>query len=204
MDAELFGIGAKTDDSFTCKINPELILNFCNFNIVSGSLSSEAATTVGTTSTTAVACVATGTLAPSQGVKVTGTYQTGSGNFDYVSTVTIYLVDGSSFSYSEKGTLTNVAYNECFTSITEDDDPNAPNSSGLSIITGGSSVTATSAPPSSAATQAVTSTAPPTQTSGVTSAQQSSSVTQDISSSFQTQSYSGTSVALTSSLSSYS
>jgi len=104
-------------------------------------VSHESATTTGTTSVTAVACVATGTLSPGQGVKVTGSYQTGVGKFDYTSTVTVYLKDGTSFSYKEPGTLTNVAYNQCFTTFTTDNTKNVPNSPGLSAITAGPSAT---------------------------------------------------------------
>ena len=107
-------------------------------------MSSESATTTGTTSATSVACVATGTLAPHIGVKVTGSYQTGKGSFDYTSTVTVYLKDGTSFNYKEKGTLTNVAYNQCSTTWTEQDDPNVKNSPGLQPMSSGANPTITS------------------------------------------------------------
>ena len=107
-------------------------------------MSSESATTTGTTSATSVACVATGTLAPHKGVKVTGSYQTGKGSFDYTSTVTVYLKDGTSFNYNEKGTLTNVAYNQCSTTWKEQDDPNVKNSPGLQPVSSGANPTITS------------------------------------------------------------
>lgn len=101
-------------------------------NISLGGVSVEVATTVGTTSSTAIVCGATGTLGPSQGVQVTGSYQTGKGIFDYTSTVTVFLKDGTSFSYTEKGVLTNIAYNICHTSAQSNNDAGIVNSPGLS------------------------------------------------------------------------
>ena len=108
-------------------------------------MSSDSATTTGTTSATSVACVATGTLAPSKGVKVTGSYQTGKGSFSYVSTVTVYLKDGTNFNYKEDGTLLNVAYNQCSTTWTEEDDPNISNSPGMSTLSQGAATITSSA-----------------------------------------------------------
>ena len=96
VSAELFGIAVKEIASFTCKKNPQLNSspNGSKVNIYLGGVSSDSATTTtGTTSATSVACVATGTLAPNKGVKVTGSYQTGTGSFDYTSTVTVLLKD---------------------------------------------------------------------------------------------------------------
>jgi hypothetical protein len=102
-------------------------------------VSQESATTTGTSSTTAIACAASGTLLPGQGVKVTGSYQTGIGKFDYTSTVTVYLKGGTTFSYQESGTLKNEAYNSCITTVTSDNTRNVTNSPGLSAITTGTS-----------------------------------------------------------------
>ncbi|KAG7008179.1 hypothetical protein G7Y79_00006g017990 [Physcia stellaris] len=106
MSGELFGIGAKATNEYT-------------------------STTVGTTSSTAIVCGATGTLAPSQGVQVTGLYQTGKGIFDYTSTVTVFLKDETSFSYTEKGVLTNIAYSICHTSAQSNNDARIVNNPGL-------------------------------------------------------------------------
>ena len=116
VSGELFGIGAKSTNEFTWGV------------------SVEQATTVGTTSSTAIACAASGTLAPSTGVKVSGAYQTGTGTFKYTSTVTVYLKDGSSFSYQEHGTLTNIAYNGCTTTFADDNDPSISNSPGFEVL----------------------------------------------------------------------
>ena len=78
--------------------------------------------------------MASGTLGPNQGVIVTGTYQTGSGSFDYDSTVVVYLKDGTSYSYHEKGTLKNVAYNQCSTTYKPADNANVPNSPGIKLL----------------------------------------------------------------------
>ncbi|KAM0800183.1 hypothetical protein BDR22DRAFT_963179 [Usnea florida] len=95
VEAELFDIGFKEPYGFTWGV------------------SCESATTTGTTSATSVACVATGTFTPYNGVKVTDSCKTGQGSFDYTSTVTVSLKDGTSINYKEKGTLTNVADNWC-------------------------------------------------------------------------------------------
>lgn len=150
ISAEILGIGAKGDHSF------------------SWDTSSETATTVATASSTVIACAASGTVLPNKGIKVTGTYQTGNGSFDYSSTVVVSLKDGTSYSYPEKGTLNNVAYNECITTITDSDEQGSDsvsNAPGFSAVTAAPSSAPTSASSQPSGSSAQASAAVPTSSS---------------------------------------
>lgn len=76
-------------------------------------------------------------MKPSHGVKVTGTYQTGTGTWKYESLVVVHLKDGTNYEYTEKGQFKNVAYNDCMTTWETVEDPNIENSPGLRILDNG-------------------------------------------------------------------
>lgn len=92
-------------------------------SVFRGGVSPESATKIVTASSATVTCRATGTLAPSQGVSVIATYATGLGVWEYSSTVTVFLKDNTRYTYSESGTLTNIAFNECSTRLESSDNP---------------------------------------------------------------------------------
>lgn len=108
VSAELFGIGGKVTTGFTWE----------------SSQTTESASS--TTSSVMLTWGETGSLQPGQGVDCTAYVQKGQGNFAYTSHVTMLLVDGTTYSYVEKGRLNNVAISEAYISVKEDDSQNAP------------------------------------------------------------------------------
>ena len=121
VDDKVFGIGVSFSNTFTWSVTET--------------------TTESTTSTNTQGLNYgdTGSLLPGKGVDVQALAQKGQGNFPYSSNVTVFLKDGTTYSYNETGTLSNVQYSSTWTTTSENDSndmPSGPTTPGASQATG--------------------------------------------------------------------
>ena len=120
ISGEILGVGAKATNTFSWE--------------VSHTTETDSTTTEGINLTWGQG----GSLLPGKGVSCSAYAQKGQGNFDYDAKVTMKLKDGSTYSYSEKGTLEAVAYSQAYISVKDDNSSSAPPGFTSGSVQGGS------------------------------------------------------------------